>query len=93
MKRLYGKLVGVIVAMGLMTGCESSMKSVKEKGICKTEEECVEIGDNKLQKVYEKIDGLSELEAVEDYDIEEHESADMKEAEQKKKMMMKVISF
>ncbi|AFH86199.1 hypothetical protein BACvac02_5167 [Bacillus anthracis] len=84
MKRLYGKLVGVIVAMGLMAGCDSSMKSVKEKGICKTEEECVEIGDKKLQKVYEKIDGLSELEAVGDYDIEEHESADMKEAEQKK---------
>ncbi|MEJ9113049.1 recombinase family protein [Bacillus paramobilis] len=84
MKRLYGKLVGVIVAIGLVSGCDSSMKSVKEKEICKTEEECVEIGDNKLQKVYEKIDGLSELEAVEDYDIEEHESADMKEAEQKK---------
>ncbi|AHK40962.1 Lipoprotein [Bacillus anthracis str. SVA11] len=84
MKRLYGKLVGVIVAMGLMAGCDSSMKSVKEKGICKTEEECVEIGDKKFQKVYEKIDGLSELEAVGDYDIEEHESADMKEAEQKK---------
>ena len=44
----------------------------------------MEIGDKKLQKVYEKIDGLSELEAVEDYDIEEHESANMKEAEQKK---------
>ncbi|MCU5688367.1 recombinase family protein [Bacillus cereus] len=84
MKRVYGKLVGGIVAIGLLAGCESSMKSVKEKGICKTEEECVEIGDNKLQKVYEKIDGLSELEAVEDYEIEEHESADMKEAEQKK---------
>ncbi len=52
--------------------------------MCKTDEECVEIGDKKLQKVYEKIDGLSELEAVEDYEIEEHESADMKEAEQKK---------
>ena len=61
--------------------------------MCKTDEECVEIGDKKLQKVYEKIDGLSELEAVEDYEIEEHESADMKEAEQKKKMMMKIISF
>ena len=46
--------------------------------MCKTDEECVEIGDKKLQKVYEKIDGLSELEAVEDYEIEEHESADMK---------------
>ncbi|HHT7223869.1 TPA: recombinase family protein [Bacillus cereus] len=84
MKRLYGKLVGVIVAIGLLAGCESSMKSVKEKEVCKTDEECVEIGDKKLQKVYEKIDGLSELEAVEDYEIEEHESADMKEAEQKK---------
>ena len=62
------------------------MKSVKEKEVCKTDEECVEkIGDKKLQKVYEKIDGLSELEAVEDYEIEEHESADMKEAEQKKR--------
>ncbi|MFB6650010.1 recombinase family protein, partial [Bacillus toyonensis] len=84
MKRLYDKLVGGIVAIGLLAGCDSSMKSVKEKEICKTEEECVEIGDKKLQKVYEKIDGLSELEAVEDYDIEEHESANMKEAEQKK---------
>ncbi|PDZ07930.1 hypothetical protein COE20_17160 [Bacillus cereus] len=84
MKRLYGKLVGFIVAIGLLAGCDSSMKSVKEKEVCKTEEECVEIGDKKLQKVYEKIGGLSELEAVEDYDIEEHESADMKEAEQKK---------
>lgn len=60
------------------------MKSVKEKEVCKTEKECVEIGDKKLQKVYEKIDGLSELEAVEDYEIEEHESADMKKAERKK---------
>ena len=67
----------------------------ERKEVCKTDEECVEIGDKKLQKVYEKIDGLSELEAVEDYEIEEHESADMKEAEQKKKMMMmmKIISF
>ena len=54
MKRLYGKLVGVIAAMGLMAGCDSSMKSVKEKGICKTEEECVEIGDKKLQKYMKK---------------------------------------
>lgn len=51
MKRLYGKLVGVIVAIGLIAGCDSSMKSVKEKEVCKTEEECVEIGDNKLQKI------------------------------------------
>ena len=65
----------------------------ERKEVCKTEKECVEIGDKKLQKVYEKIDGLSELEAVEDYEIEEHESADMKKAEQKKKMMMKIISF
>ena len=35
MKRLYGKLVGVIVAMGLMAGCDSSMKSVKEKEFVK----------------------------------------------------------
>lgn len=84
MKELYRKLVGFIAAIGLITGCDSSMKSVKEKEICKIEEECVEIGDNKLQKVYEKIDGLAELEAVEDYDIEEHKSADMKEVEQKK---------
>ncbi|MDA1678985.1 recombinase family protein [Bacillus cereus group sp. TH152-1LC] len=84
MKRLYGKLVGFVVAIGLTTGCDSSMKSVKEKEVCKAEEECVKIGDKKLQKVYEKIDGLSELEAVEDYDIEEHKSADMKEVAQKK---------
>lgn len=92
MKELYRKLVGFIVAIGLITGCDSSMKSVKEKEICKTEEECVEIGDNKLQKIYEKIDGLSELEAAEDYDIEEHESVDMKGADKKKKKM-KITSF
>ncbi len=54
MKRLYGKLVRDIVAIGLIAGCDSAMKSVKEKEICKTEE-CVETGDNKLQKVYKKI--------------------------------------
>ena len=32
----------------------------ERKEVCKTDEECVEIGDKKLQKVYEKIDGLSE---------------------------------
>ncbi len=40
--------------------------------------------DKTLQKVYKKIEGLSELEKVEDYDIEEYESVNMKEAEQKK---------
>ena len=54
MKRLYGKLVGIIVAMVLLAGCESSMKSVKEKEVCKTEKECVEIGDKKLQKYMKK---------------------------------------
>lgn len=54
MKRLYGKLVGFIAVIGLITGCDSSMKSVKEKEICKIEEECVEIGDNKLQKYMKK---------------------------------------
>lgn len=54
MKRLYKKLVVVIVAIGLLAGCESSMKSVKEKEVCKTDEECVEIGDKKLQKYMKK---------------------------------------
>ena len=73
MKRLYGKLVGVIVSR-----VREFYEECERKEVCKTEKECVEIGDKKLQKVYEKIDGLSELEAVEDYEIEEHESADMK---------------
>lgn len=84
MKELYGKLVCCIIASSLVAGCESAIEVTKEKEICKTEEECTQIGDKTLQKVYKKIEGLSELEKVEDYDIEEYESMNMKEAEQKK---------
>lgn len=46
--------------------------------MCETTEECTQIGDETLQKVYKKIDGLSELEVLEDYDLEGHSSNDMK---------------
>ncbi|NKX09820.1 recombinase family protein [Bacillus cereus] len=84
MKKLYGKLVCCIIASSLVAGCDSVIEVTKEKEICKTEEECTQIGDKTLQKVYKKIEGLSELEKVEDYDIGEYESMNMKEAEQKK---------
>ncbi len=84
MKKLYGKLVCCIIASSLVAGCDSAIEVTKEKEICKTEEECTQIGDKTLQKVYKKIEGLSELEKVEDYDIEEYESMNMKEAKQKK---------
>ena len=67
-------------------------RGYERKEICKTEEECTQIGDKTLQKVYKKIEGLSELEKVEDYDIEEYESMNMKEAEQKKERMT-ITSF
>lgn len=84
MKKLYGKLVCCIIASSLVAGCDSAIEVTKEKEICKIEEVCTQIGDKRLQKVYKKIEGLSELEKVEDYDIEEYESMNMKEAEQKK---------
>ncbi|MED2515932.1 recombinase family protein, partial [Bacillus thuringiensis] len=71
MKKLYGKLVCCIIASSLVAGCDSAIEVTKEKEkeICKTEEECTQIGDKTLQKVYKKIEGLSELEKVEYYDI------------------------
>lgn len=94
MKKLYGKLMCFMISMGLVAGCDMSEKISKreKKDVCETTEECTQIGDKTLQKVYKKIDGLSELEVLEDYDLEGHSSNDMKEAEMKKRMM-KIISF
>ena len=47
MKKLYGKLVCCIIASSLVAGCDSA---IEEKEICKTEEECTQIGDKTLQK-------------------------------------------
>ncbi|HHT7190248.1 TPA: recombinase family protein [Bacillus cereus] len=84
MKALYGKLVCFIVAIGFIAGCDRSVEVATEKEICKTEEACTQIGDQSLQKIYKKIDGLSELEVPEDGVMEQHISSDMKAAEQKK---------
>ena len=43
------KLVGVIVSR-----VREFYEECERKKVCKTEKECVEIGDKKLQKVYEK---------------------------------------
>lgn len=87
MKKLYGKLMCFMISMGLVAGCDMSEQTSKreKKDVCETTEECTQIGDKTLQKVYKKIDGLSELEVLEDYDLEGHSSNDMKEAEMKKK--------
>ncbi|KFN03949.1 recombinase family protein [Bacillus clarus] len=85
MGKLYGKLVCFIIAIGLVAGCDGPVEVATEKEVCKTEEECTKIGDKMLQKVYKKIEGLSELEVPEEAVAEEHtSSSDMKEAEQKK---------
>ncbi|MEC3419778.1 recombinase family protein, partial [Bacillus cereus] len=69
MKKLYGKLVCCIIASSLVAGCDSAIEVTKETEteLCNTEEECTQLGDTTLQKVYNKIEGLSELEKVEDY--------------------------
>ena len=61
MKKLYGKLVCCIIASSLVAGCESAIEVTKEKEICKTEEECTQIGDKTLQKVYKKIEDFQNL--------------------------------
>ena len=53
MKRLYGKLVGVIVAR-LTSRVRKFYEECERKEVCKTDEECVEIGDKKLQKYMKK---------------------------------------
>jgi hypothetical protein len=87
MKELYGgKLVCFILSIGLVAGCGMSEQTSnrEKKDVCETTEECTQIGDKTLQKVYKKIDGLSELEVPEDYVMEQHTNNDMKEAEMKK---------
>ncbi|MBE7105917.1 recombinase family protein [Bacillus cereus] len=86
MKKLYGKLVCFILSIGVVAGCDMTKQTSKreKKDVCETTEECTQIGDKTLQKVYKKIDGLSELEVPEDYVMEQHTNNDMKEAEMKK---------
>lgn len=50
MKKLYGKLMCCMIASSLVAGCDSAIEVTKEKEICKTEEECTQIGDKTLQK-------------------------------------------
>ncbi|MDR4982587.1 recombinase family protein [Bacillus cereus] len=87
MKKLYGKITCFIISIGLVTGCDMAEQTSKreKKDVCETTEECTEIGDKSLQKVYKKIDGLSELEVPEEDGTEQHTTSnDMKKAEQKK---------
>ncbi|GAB6414899.1 hypothetical protein bcgnr5372_07520 [Bacillus luti] len=87
MKKLYGKLTCFIISIGLVAGCDMAEQTLKreKKDVCETTEECTEIGDKTLQKVYGKIDGLSELEVPEEDVTEQHTTSnEMKKAEQKK---------
>ncbi|GAB6438804.1 hypothetical protein bcgnr5390_29140 [Bacillus luti] len=87
MKKLYGKLTCFIISIGLVAGCDMAEQTLKreKKAVCETTEECTEIGDKTLQKVYGKIDGLSELEVPEEDVTEQHTTSnEMKKAEQKK---------
>ena len=71
---------------------EQTLKREK-KAVCETTEECTEIGDKTLQKVYGKIDGLSELEVPEEDVTEQHTTSNEMKKQSRKKTMMKIISF
>ncbi|MGI0532387.1 recombinase family protein [Bacillus pfraonensis] len=92
MRKVCGKLLCFILAIGVTAGCSKEVRVAETKDICKTEDECTKLGDAMVQKVYKKMDSLSQLEEPEEdvKGLEENteENAgkkdNMKEAEQKK---------
>ncbi|MGI2736069.1 recombinase family protein [Bacillus cytotoxicus] len=68
MGKFYSKFVCFIIAMGLLiAGCSKEVEVAETKEICHTEEECTRIGDRMVEKVYKKMESLSQLEEPTDY--------------------------
>ena len=67
MRKVYGKIVCCVVGICLITSCSKDVDVAYEKEICKGQEECTQLGDEILQTVNKKMEGLSELEEPADY--------------------------
>ncbi|WP_026593818.1 hypothetical protein [Bacillus sp. UNC437CL72CviS29] len=81
MERCYGKIFLFILAICFTVSCNKSVNVAEKKEICKTEEECTKLGDGMIQKVYKKMENLSQLEVPGEFE----EGAEViKEAQQKK---------
>ncbi|WJE52214.1 recombinase family protein [Bacillus cereus] len=81
MGKIYGKLLCFILTIAVITGCSKEVKVSEKKEICKTEDECTKLGDDMVQKVYKKMESLSQLEELEE-DVEGLEEGIEKNAEE-----------
>ncbi|MDM5190462.1 recombinase family protein [Bacillus sp. DX4.1] len=81
MGKFYVKLLCFLMGVYFIAGCSKAVDVAEEKEICKNQEECTRIGDEMVQKINKKMEGISKLEEpVEDIEsIEE-----IKMIEQKK---------
>lgn len=71
MKNRYICFLAILLSAMLMTSCSKETESKKVEEVCKGQEECIEIGDELVQKVNEKLEGISELEKFEPIEDEE----------------------
>ncbi|KEK24602.1 hypothetical protein [Bacillus gaemokensis] len=92
MGKFYGKLACLMMVIGFMAGCSKEVDVAEKKESCKTEEECIKLGDEMIQKVHKKMESLSRLEEPGE-NVEESEGGTeenpgkvegIKEAEKKK---------
>ncbi|MDZ5605673.1 recombinase family protein [Bacillus pseudomycoides] len=92
MGKFCGKLLCLILAIGFAAGCSKEVKVAEKKDICKAEDDCTKLGDDMVQKVYKKMESLSQLEEPEGNIEELEESTEensgkiesIREAEKKK---------